>query len=591
MFPSRFELDSKPHPTRIFCFQEESRIRVAHLLPYVLVVLSFVLSGLLGHDPWKADEAYVFGVVQHMYETSDWVVPNLSGEPFMEKPPLFYWVATAFAHLLSAWLPLHDGARVACGFFMLITCWFLGSTARIWWGEGMGRYAVWALIASFGTLVQSHMMIPDISLLTGFAMSALGFATIITNSTQGGILLGLGAGIGFLSKGLIAPAVIGATTLVLPLCFTQWRTPEYWRGLRIAAMVTVPLFVVWPLLLYMRSPKLFMDWFWVNNIGRFLGFSVAQLGTEHLPWFWTQTIPWFTFPSLPIAIWMLWQKRLTALKEPAIQYAAVAFGTLMVVLAISSSGRAVYAWPLMVPIAIIAAPGATMLPSQAGRILVWISFALFGLLSFAIWAVWATMMLKGMPPNLPQLLRLLPIEFVPYFDGFRAVGAILITSVAFVAIRVLWNRPARGLSVWVVGMTLTWMLLTTLWMPWLDFAKSYRSVFESMPIPESTNCLASINLGEGERAMLRYVTGRNPVRVEVSPSAGCTTLLVQREVAFGEPEIDLTFWKELWRGSRPGVTNERFWLFQLETKARPQAANAGSVRNSAPRRIEGVPHL
>jgi hypothetical protein len=169
------------------------------------------------------------------------------------------------------------------------------------------------------------------------------------------------------------------------------------------------------------------------------------------------------------------------------------------------------------------------------------------------------------------------------------MAATLLTVGAFAALKMLWNKPARGLTVWVIGITLTWSLLTTLWMPWLDFAKSYRSVFASMPIPETSNCIASGGLGEGERAMLRYVTGRNTVRLEVSPGARCTTLLVQREVAFGEPEIDLTLWKELWRGSRPGVTNERFWLFQLEKNASLRMASAGRTATHAVTLTDGAP--
>ncbi len=88
---------------------------LAGLLPYTALILVFIAAGLTGHDPWKADEAYIFGVVQHILDTSDWLVPTLAGEPFMEKPPLFYWVASGFAYLLSGWLPLHDGARVAVG--------------------------------------------------------------------------------------------------------------------------------------------------------------------------------------------------------------------------------------------------------------------------------------------------------------------------------------------------------------------------------------------------------------------------------------------------------------------------------------------
>ena len=550
----------------------------AGLLPYAALIFIFIAAGLTGHDPWKADEAYIFGVIQHMLDTSDWLVPTLAGEPFMEKPPLFYWVASSFAYLLSGYMPLHDAARLTSGFFMLVTCWAVGAAARLWWGAGMGRYAVMAVVACLGTLVQSHMMMPDVPLLTGFALSALGFATVLSRPVAGGVLLGLGAGVGFLSKGVLGPAVMGATALLLPLLFRQWRMRAYWRALGVAAVVSAPFLLIWPAALYLRSPPLFIEWFWMNNIGRFLGFSVGVLGAEHLPWFWTETIPWFTFPGLPIAMWMLWQRRRTALSEPATQYALVAFGVLMAVLAMSSSGRCVYGWPLMVPIAILAAPGARRLPKVADGLLAWGSVALFAALSFAVWAAWAAMMLNGAPPAWPVLLRVLPAEFMPRFHAADVTLATLATLAAAIGLRALWRKPGRGLTVWVLGITLSWTLLTTLWMPWLDFAKSYRSVFAAMPIPVEANCIASMSLGEGERAMLRYVTGRNPVRVEVSPTASCSLLLVQREVAGGEPDVDPMRWREVWRGSRPGVTNERFWLFQLDPQAMSDAVDMDAVR-------------
>ncbi|HZV66604.1 MAG TPA: glycosyltransferase family 39 protein [Telluria sp.] len=554
----------------------------ARALPYGILILVFIGAGLLGHDPWKADEAYVFGVVQQMLESSDWVVPRLAGEPFMEKPPLFYWAASAFAYLFSGWLPLHDGARLASGFFMLIACWALASTARLWWGRGTGRYAVLVLIACLGSLVQSHLMMPDIPLLAGFALSALGFATVLARPMAGGVLLGLGVSLGFLSKGLIGPAVMSVTALLLPLCFKEWRTRGYRKALLLALVLSAPAWLIWPALLYARSPALFMDWFWVNNVGRFLGFSVPLLGTEHLPWFWTQTIPWFTFPGLPLALWLLWQKRRSALSEPPVQYALVAFGVLMLVLAVSSSGRCVYAWPLMIPIAILAAPAARAVPLRAERSWQWASLMLFGLLSLAIWVGWGIMMLTDAPPHWAPLARVLPMEFVPDFQAAPTLAAALATIGGLLALRMWWNQPAKGLTAWVIGLTLTWTLLSTLWMPWLDYAKSYRSVFASMPLPE-TDCIASINLGEGERAMLRYVTGHNPVRLEVTPGARCTTLLVQREAAFGGPAVDRRLWNELWRGSRPGITNERFWLFSLAPRTAPKLAEAARAEKHAAR--------
>src|SRR5206468_3294564 len=79
----------------------------------LVLVASWVVFGLIGHDPWKPDEAHYFGVVLDFLQRGDWTIPTLAGEPFVEKPPLFYLMAAAFATLGGGVLPLHDAARLA----------------------------------------------------------------------------------------------------------------------------------------------------------------------------------------------------------------------------------------------------------------------------------------------------------------------------------------------------------------------------------------------------------------------------------------------------------------------------------------------
>ena len=62
-----------------------------------LLCIAWILPGLIGHDPWKPDEAHTFGVVYEILRGGSWVVPALAGEPFLDKPPLFY--LTAFLKL------------------------------------------------------------------------------------------------------------------------------------------------------------------------------------------------------------------------------------------------------------------------------------------------------------------------------------------------------------------------------------------------------------------------------------------------------------------------------------------------------------
>src|SRR6185503_17383805 len=47
---------------------------------FLLVCAAWLLPGLVGHDPWKYDEAVVFGVVTEMLRTGDWLTFRIAGE-------------------------------------------------------------------------------------------------------------------------------------------------------------------------------------------------------------------------------------------------------------------------------------------------------------------------------------------------------------------------------------------------------------------------------------------------------------------------------------------------------------------------------
>ena len=42
-----------------------------------VLAAAWILPGLIGHDPWKPDEAYTFGMVLHMLETDNRIVPKI----------------------------------------------------------------------------------------------------------------------------------------------------------------------------------------------------------------------------------------------------------------------------------------------------------------------------------------------------------------------------------------------------------------------------------------------------------------------------------------------------------------------------------
>ena len=86
---------------------------------WVLAILlaTYIFAGLIGHDPWKHDDAISIGVVHDILTSGQWLTPSLAGRPYPESP-LYYWVAAASGFLWSWLLPLHEGARLASGLFL-----------------------------------------------------------------------------------------------------------------------------------------------------------------------------------------------------------------------------------------------------------------------------------------------------------------------------------------------------------------------------------------------------------------------------------------------------------------------------------------
>jgi len=206
------------------------------------LMAAWIVLGLIGHEPWKPDEAYTFGLVWHILETGQWLVPTLGGEPFVEKPPLFFWTAALFAKAFAWALPVHDAARLASGFSVALTLWFT------WLATGKRIAAALLLAGSLGYLQHAHQLITDNALVAGIAIGTCGLAR------SNGLLLGTGAGIAFLSKGLLGPGMLALSALAL-FAFPAWRTRRYAISLGWAALAFAPWALIWPAL-PLKRPKL-----------------------------------------------------------------------------------------------------------------------------------------------------------------------------------------------------------------------------------------------------------------------------------------------------------------------------------------------
>ena len=529
-----------------------------------LLAAAWILPGLIGHDPWKPDEAYTFGLVYSALHGGDWVVPMLAHETFMEKPPLFYWSAAAIAALFSPPFALHDAARLTTGLYMALTFAFVAGAARELYGAQRGRIAALMLMGCLGILIRSHQLITDISLLTGFAAGLYGFALALRRPAPGGFWLGIGVGIGFMSKGLLAPGVFGIIAILLPV-FAAWRTRSYAICLGVAALACAPWLSIWPLALYHQSPGLFNEWLMVNNFGRFLGTN--EIGPPADTAHYLRILPWYALPALPLAAWALWRARLTGLATPAYALPLTAFAVIFTVLSASADARELYALPLILPIALLATPATDTLRRGAANLMYWFSLMSGGVFIVAAWFYWGALELS-LPPKLhDHLLDLQP----GYTTGFKwlpcALGALYTAGWVALIARLKKTRE-RPVIAWAATMTMIWGLIAILFVGWIDTGKSYRGMIAEMQkaLPPKYTCVASLNLGEPQRAMLHYFANIITWRVDAPGRKrdDCDLTLVQGDSS--EEHVPLGPWQKIWEGARPGDKVERYRLYALTKK-------------------------
>jgi len=538
-------------------YQKEQLITPTKALFMGMLCAVWLLTGLIGHDPWKPDEAYSFGLVYHILQSGDWLVPTLAGDVFIEKPPLFYWTAAIFAKLFSASLPLHDGARLASGFYMLLTLLFIGASGRELFGKSAGWAAAIILIGSTGLLIRAHLLVTDMALLAGSAMMVYGYALSLRRHLLAGFILGTGVGIGFMSKGFIAPVFFILISAAL-LSLSAWRSRTFYATLGVALLSALPWLAVWPTLLYLYSPELFAEWAWQLNIGRVMAHARGEGDYSEIFYYLTM-LPWFAWPAFPLAVWAVWEARRKIAQTAEFQLLLAIFGGMLVALSLAPRINDLAALPMLLPLTLLATAALFTLRRGAANALDWFGIMTFALIAILLWWGW-TGLLVDSPAHITHMLKDYRPGFVPRLQVNQFWIAVFVTVLWMVLVWRVGRSIRRSVINWAAGITLLWLLAVTLWMPWLDNSKSYRVMVESFQkaLPASFNCVSGVQVGESQRAMLQYFGG---VTVRAQPRAECDLMLVQGNGSNPHNE-DPQRWNKIWEGGRPGDKGEHYWLYQ-----------------------------
>jgi 4-amino-4-deoxy-L-arabinose transferase-like glycosyltransferase len=521
-----------------------------------LLCLAWLLPGLVAHDPWKPDEAYNFGVVYEMLSGGSWIAPMLAGEPFLREPPLYYLTSALSGVLFSPPLALHDAARLATGFWMAVALVFCGLAGRELNGAGAGALAIALLIGCFGLVLRGHQLVPHVAGVAGFAMAYYGCARALRGPV-GGVWLGTGLGIVFLSQGIPEAVVVALIATLVPLVSSAWRTRNYLLCLAVAFLAALPWLTVWPLLLHTYSPELFRAWVAAETVTRLLRGAGSAF-------YYLRVLPWYAWPVWPLAVWAVWRAFGNGPVKPAVTLPLTGLVITLLALSEAADRRELYAMPLLVPLSLLATSGVATLRRGAANAWYWFSIMGFTFFVLVAWVYWSGLEL-GVPPRLHAHLHRIQPGYEPGLKWLPLALGLGYTALWFAALARLKRSPQRPAYVWATGVTVLWGLAATLFIGWVDTGKSYRGMVRSMEaaLPSTYQCMSSRDLGNPQRAMLHYFAGIVTHREESAERRrDCDLMLVQGVPQEEKPPAG--GWIKVWEGNRPGDKTERFRLYRRQ---------------------------
>jgi 4-amino-4-deoxy-L-arabinose transferase-like glycosyltransferase len=295
-----------------------SKVSIAHVLPVLKTLLLFWWSQVLFTRPgssgtdapisfWKTlagvallgvlaaisvlpslsyplldpDETRYAEIAKEMIESGNLLVPTRQGMPYLDKPPLLYWLTAGSFHLF--------GVNEFAARFVTSTAAIGTILCMFWIGRLLvGHRAAWLgsllSLMCIGFVLSGRFLFMD-SLLTLFTTVSLlaGYAACRGETFRTGYwaLAAVSCGLGTLTKGPVAPALC-----LPPLLASCWMTSagtslrlRHWISyLGIVAAIAVPWFVV----MAIRQPQYFYEFIWKHHVERF----VSGLSHEEPMWFY-----------------------------------------------------------------------------------------------------------------------------------------------------------------------------------------------------------------------------------------------------------------------------------------------------------------
>ncbi len=289
-------------------------------LTAALLAAWLYLGRLGGARLQRGNEAMYASPPVQMLATGDWLVPVWENRPFLDKPPLTFWVVAAGYRLLgisvfSAKLP---GALAGLATALFVAGWVSRRS-----GRRAGALAGLVLAFSFQFLTVSQTFAADafLTLAVALAVFALDRACRATEGSdaRAGLLAGAALALGFYAKGLVGVA-LPAGAVATGLLFDRAWPVRFWNRAPWALAALVALVAPWHVAMDRRlGADFWRIFYWENQFLR--GATPRFMQMSRGPLYYLGVLAWGAFPWA-----LLLPAALAARKRPSVFVGWFAFG-------------------------------------------------------------------------------------------------------------------------------------------------------------------------------------------------------------------------------------------------------------------------
>jgi 4-amino-4-deoxy-L-arabinose transferase-like glycosyltransferase len=263
------------------------------------LVILFVVSGALLYPClsfflFEPDEGRYAQIPREMLTRGEWIVPTLQGEPYLDKPPLFYWLVMAAYQLFG----FHDWAARLVPALAVQGCILLTyALGKRLLGERAAFWGALVLALMPGFVGMGRLLVLDgvLTFWVTLSVYSAGLAVAGPKLRRGyWLLAAFACGLGVLTKGPVA-IVLLLPAVVLFLWLSKNRPRVGSKNWLLFTTVVLAVAAPWYVLVSLRSPDFARHFFLVHNVQRF----VQPFDHDRPLWFY---IPVLLIAMLPVTL-------------------------------------------------------------------------------------------------------------------------------------------------------------------------------------------------------------------------------------------------------------------------------------------------